>query len=687
MNFQRFKSQSRWWLAGGLSLAVLAFLFVHSRTPQVAEHSRFVDTLRLLKEQDALSTQEVLELRFSLLTNYDPLVATSETLAQAEAALPAEARALYPAAKNSSTLAPEMQPYLDALAEKQQKIEDFKSKNAILKNSLAYLPALEASLGAECAGSPGAAPAVHDADLLLRQVLVDSLGRRPETRAAAAVLLAKVAAQRSRFPKDAQPDADLLLTHARLVLSQHDAVDSLLTQIVVLPAGPRGEALFRADQSLAGHRQKSSSVYSLALGVYCALLLACVAVFLGQLNRSARAVRQANETLESRVSQRTEALAASKEAMDAIVDNLRRLMAQITSGADTVAGTSGSLSQSSLQTSAAADGIAEAILEVNLSIAQSLKAVDSITGATARQQQATASAHRGMQETEAAVHQVVCSVSRMAAVAQDANQAARSGSSAVSQTLEGMDRIQQQVVLSTAIAGELGRKSQKIGSVVQTIDDIAAQTNLLALNAAIEAARAGEAGRGFAVVASEVQKLAERSSSATREISALIAGIQSEVTDSVRSIEATSAEVMSSVAQSREAGDALAQIQAVACAVAQEVAAVGDTAHLMAAAVQSVQATVQTVQQATQANGQTVLELGAAAASVSERAKNVTQMIGRQSGSIHDIGEAAGRLNDMAVYLNSLVLQFSLNDEAEDRLSSGDGLGSRRTESVLRRAA
>ncbi len=685
MSFQRVKSRSRWWLTGGLSLAALVFLFAHSRTPMMAEHSRFVDTLRLLKEQDALSTQQVLELRFSLLTNYDPLVATSQALAQAEAALPAQAHVLYPSAK-SSVLDLKMQPYLDALAQKQQKIEDFKSQNAILKNSLAYLPVLEASLSAECAGSPAAAPAVHDADLLLRQVLVDSLGRRPETRAAAAALLAKVAAERSRFPKDAQLDVDLLLTHARLILSEHDAVDSLLTQIVVLPTGPRGEALFSADQFLDASRQKSSGLYSLALGVYCALLLVCVAIFLVQLNRSAGAVRQANEALESRVSQRTEALAESQRAMDAAADNLRRLIAQITSGANTVAGTSGSLSQSSLQTSAAADGIAEAILEVNLSIAQSLKAVDLITGATARQQQATASAHQGMQETKAAVDQVVCSINRMAAVAQEANQAALSGSSAVSQTLQGMDRIQQQVVLSTSIAGELGRKSQKIGSVVQTIDAIAARTNLLALNAAIEAARAGDAGRGFAVVASEVRTLAERSGQATREISALILGIQSEVTDSVRSIEATSAEVMSSVAQSREAADALTQIQAVSCSVAQEVAAVGDTAHLMAAAVQSVQTTVDTVQQATQANGQTVLDLGAAAASVAERAKNVTQMIGQQSGSIHDIREAAVRLNDMAVYLNGLVLQFSLNDKAEDHQLT-EAAGNCRTEIVLRQAA
>ena len=78
MTFTNVKSQLKWILIGSLSLAILALLFLNSRTSQVTEHSRFVEFLRRLKEQDALSTQEVLELRFSLLTNYDPLVATSD---------------------------------------------------------------------------------------------------------------------------------------------------------------------------------------------------------------------------------------------------------------------------------------------------------------------------------------------------------------------------------------------------------------------------------------------------------------------------------------------------------------------------------------------------------------------------------------------------------------------------------
>jgi methyl-accepting chemotaxis protein len=661
---RQFKNQISWGLIGSLSLAVLVFLFLHSRTPQSLEHDRFVESLRLLKEQDALSTQEALELRFSLLTNYDPLVATSEAITQIAASLPAQAHVLYPAAKDSA-LDPDLQPYLDLLAQKQQEIEDFKSKNAVLKNSLTYLPTLEAGIEAASASDPGASKARRDSGLLLRQVLADSLASHPDNLAAAA-LIEKVAAERSQFPAEVQPDVLLLLAHARLVLSQHKAVDSLLAEIVSLPADQRGEALFQADQTLYQQREHRSGNYSLALGGYCALLLACVAVFLVQINRSARIVRQANETLESRVSQRTQALAKSKETMDAVMDNLRHLMTEVTSGADTVAGTSGSLSQSAVQTSTVADGIAQAIREVNHSIDQSLQAVASITAGTTRQQRAATQAQAGMQETEAAVQQVVQSVQRMMAAAQEADGVARSGGGAVAQTLAGMARIQQQVAHSSATVIELGRKSREIGSVIKTIDEIAAQTNLLALNAAIEAARAGEAGRGFAVVAAEVRKLAERSRDATGEISALIAGIQSEVTASVQAIEATTAEVTSGVAQSREAGSALTQIQTAAQSVAQEVAAVGITAQTMASAVESVLATVGTMQQATEENGQMVTALGSAAAAVSEKAQNVTHLVSRQSGSIHEIREAAAGLNDMAIYLNDLVLQFPLEDHEGD---------------------
>jgi methyl-accepting chemotaxis protein len=107
---------------------------------------------------------------------------------------------------------------------------------------------------------------------------------------------------------------------------------------------------------------------------------------------------------------------------------------------------------------------------------------------------------------------------------------------------------------------ELGRSSDQIGRIAGVIDDIADQTNLLALNAAIEAARAGEQGRGFAVVADEVRKLAERTTTATKEIAQMIKNIQDETKTAVTAMEAGTKQVEEGVTFTTKAGDSLKQI-------------------------------------------------------------------------------------------------------------------------------
>ena len=124
-------------------------------------------------------------------------------------------------------------------------------------------------------------------------------------------------------------------------------------------------------------------------------------------------------------------------------------------------------------------------------------------------------------------------------------------------TVAGMNKVKNAMDLVALKMTDLGNRSEEIGKIVATIDDISAQTNLLALNAAIEAARAGDQGRGFAVVADEVRKLAERASAATKEIAVLVGGIQAGVREAVSAMQQGGKEVDSGYKLASDAGLAL----------------------------------------------------------------------------------------------------------------------------------
>ena len=138
-----------------------------------------------------------------------------------------------------------------------------------------------------------------------------------------------------------------------------------------------------------------------------------------------------------------------------------------------------------------------------------------------------------------------------------ASATAQSGAAIVRETVEGMTRIAAKVRSSAGAVEQLGVRSEQIGQIVGTIEDIADQTNLLALNAAIEAARAGEQGRGFAVVADEVRALAERTTRATKEIGGMIKNIQSETRQAVKAMEEGVEEVERGTSGASRSGQAL----------------------------------------------------------------------------------------------------------------------------------
>jgi methyl-accepting chemotaxis protein len=161
---------------------------------------------------------------------------------------------------------------------------------------------------------------------------------------------------------------------------------------------------------------------------------------------------------------------------------------------------------------------------------------------------------------------------------------ARGGSSVVAETVRGMGEIEHTVASASEDVFQLGKRSDEIGAIIAVIRGIAEQTNLLALNAAIEAARAGEQGRGFAVVADEVRKLAEKTGTATEEISQMIGGIQTQVKQTVVSMEKSRNHVQSGVTRAEKAGQSLAEIlesvQSVSTMMARITSLAGEQQHL-----------------------------------------------------------------------------------------------------------
>ena len=182
-----------------------------------------------------------------------------------------------------------------------------------------------------------------------------------------------------------------------------------------------------------------------------------------------------------------------------------------------------------------------------------------------------------------------------AAVARQSLMAAESGLQAVQNAIGGMNSIRDQIQETSKRIKRLGESSQEIGEITELISDITEQTNVLALNAAIQAASAGEAGRGFSVVAEEVQRLAERSADATRQISALVRAIQTDTQDAVAAMERSTQGVVEGAKLSDNAGTRLTEIDQVSRRLSDLIQQISDAASREANLANSVADNIQNI--------------------------------------------------------------------------------------------
>ncbi|AJE02789.1 methyl-accepting chemotaxis protein [Geobacter pickeringii] len=213
--------------------------------------------------------------------------------------------------------------------------------------------------------------------------------------------------------------------------------------------------------------------------------------------------------------------------------------------------------------------------------------------------------------------------------AQQAADAATDGTTVVEHTVTVMNRIADRVKGSARKVESLGSRSDQIGEIVGTIEEIADQTNLLALNAAIEAARAGEQGRGFAVVADEVRALAERTTTATKEIAQMIKGIQAETRLAVSAMEEGVHDVETGTTEAARSGEALRSILDQISAVALQVNQISVAAEEQTATTCEISATMQEINGVVKHTAQGALESAAAASQLSSLAEELRQLVGQ----------------------------------------------------------
>ena len=222
------------------------------------------------------------------------------------------------------------------------------------------------------------------------------------------------------------------------------------------------------------------------------------------------------------------------------------------------------------------DSLRDLVVEINRATDQVSSATSVAQGTSAQLLSAAETqATQITQTTEAvtdmtrSILQVSSNAAQASQVAQRSLQAANLGSQAVQNTISGMNEIRTQIQETSKRIKRLGESSQEISEIVELISDITEQTNILALNAAIQAASAGEAGRGFTVVAEEVQRLAERSSEATKQISAIVKTIQTDTHGAVAAMEKSTEGVVEGARVADAAGKALTEIETVTTSLAR----------------------------------------------------------------------------------------------------------------------